>query len=80
VVGVITSVIPEPVRIAIRGYWESLKVTMKRLWSDETTEKAEMIGWGVEEAQERHEEKASTFATTLHLTRVESTSGATDTV
>ncbi|KAG9254593.1 uncharacterized protein F5Z01DRAFT_673748 [Emericellopsis atlantica] len=59
VVGVITSVIPEPVRIAIRGYWESAKVTMKRLWSKETTEKAEMVGWGVEEAQERHDEAAS---------------------
>lgn len=42
-------------------YWQYIKgVETKELGDDDITEKLEMVGWGVEEAQERNKEEAST--------------------
>lgn len=60
VVSAITSVVPEPIRIKIRGAWEALKSWGEEKLGKKTEEKVEMVGWGVEEAQERHDEEAST--------------------
>ena len=43
-------------------HWSSVKEAEKEeLGDDQISEKVEMAGWGVEEAQERHDEEASTF-------------------
>lgn len=60
VVSTITSVVPEPIRIQIRGMWEAAKDWVQEKMGKKTEQKVEMVGWGVEEAQERHDEEAST--------------------
>lgn len=59
VVSTVTSVVPEPIRIKFRGAWEATKQWGKDTFGKKTEEKVEMVGWGVEEAQERHDEEAS---------------------
>lgn len=61
VVSTIASVIPEPVRVKIRGYWEAFKNRGKEELQDQDQDKKDMVGWGVEQAQERYAEEASTF-------------------
>ena len=61
IVSTIASVIPESVRITVRGYWEAFKNRGKKELGEHEQEKVDMVGWGVEEAQERYEEKASQF-------------------
>lgn len=60
VVSTVTSVVPEPIRVQIRGAWEATKSWAQEKLGRKTEEKVEMVGWGVEEAQERHDEEAST--------------------
>jgi len=59
VVSTITSVVPEPIRVQIRGMWEAAKDWVQEKMGKKTEQKVEMVGWGVEEAQERHDEEAS---------------------
>jgi meiotically up-regulated gene 157 (Mug157) protein len=66
IVSTIASVIPESVRLTVRGYWEAFKNRGKKELGEHEQEKVDMVGWGVEEAQERYEEKAS-LATQLAL-------------
>ncbi|UNI20677.1 DUF1279 super [Purpureocillium takamizusanense] len=59
--------IPESVREAAHRYWSSIKsVETDKLGDDGITEKVEMAGWGVQEANERNKEEAS-LATQLAL-------------
>jgi hypothetical protein len=59
IVSTITSVVPEPIRVQIRSAWESVKAWGQEKLGKKNEEKVEMVGWGVEQAQERHEEEAS---------------------
>jgi hypothetical protein len=54
----------------VRGLWESLKEKYAEFTGDgKTTDKIEAVGrWGVEEAQERHDEEASK-SISAHTTR-----------
>lgn len=61
VVSTFTSVIPEPIRVKAREYWDAFKSKTQKEIPEEAGEKVEMAGWGVEEAQERHDEEASSF-------------------
>jgi len=52
--------IPESVRQKWHEYWQSIKSKeVETLGSDGISDKVEMAGWGVEEAQERNKEEAS---------------------
>lgn len=68
IVSTVASVVPESIRLRARGLWESLKEKYTEFTGDgKTTDKIEAVGrWGVEEAQERHDEEAS-LATQLAL-------------
>lgn len=60
IVSAISSVVPEPIRIKVRETWESVKDSLKGK-EEETDEMVKKVeGWGVEEAQERNAEEAST--------------------
>ena len=61
VVSTFTSVIPESIRVKARGYWDAFKSKTQKDLGEEAGETVEMAGWGVEEAQERHDEEASSF-------------------
>jgi hypothetical protein len=54
--------IPESVRQKWHEYWQSIKSKeVETLGSDGISDKVEMAGWGVEEAQERNKEEASEY-------------------
>ena len=68
IVSTVASVVPEPIRIRARELWaytrelwESLRKKDTEVTGDgQITAKAEAVGrWGVEQAQERHDEEAS---------------------
>ncbi|KAG6002936.1 hypothetical protein E4U21_002501 [Claviceps maximensis] len=60
VVSSVSQFIPEIVRQKWHEYWHSIKSTeIKTLGNDNFSDKAEMAGWGVEEAQQHHKEEAS---------------------
>ncbi|KAF7546938.1 hypothetical protein G7046_g9157 [Stylonectria norvegica] len=61
-------VIPESVQESWRNYWSSVKDAETETLGDdgEISEKVEMVGWGVEKAEERNREEAS-LATQLAL-------------
>ncbi|POR33643.1 Uncharacterized protein TPAR_06158 [Tolypocladium paradoxum] len=67
VVSTVSSMVPESVRQTTRKYWHSIqKGETQKLGDDGISEKVEMAGWGVQEAQERNKEEAS-LATQLAL-------------
>ncbi|KAK5987133.1 hypothetical protein PT974_11251 [Cladobotryum mycophilum] len=67
IVSKVGAIIPETVRDKISQYWHSLKNSeAQQLGDSQITDKAEMVGWGVEQAQERNKEEAS-LATQLAL-------------
>lgn len=57
-VSTITSVVPEPVRVKVREYWDALRDVFRKD-TGQSDDKAEADGWGVEEARERNREEAS---------------------
>ncbi|EGX96284.1 hypothetical protein CCM_00940 [Cordyceps militaris CM01] len=60
VVSTVSSFIPESIRQKWRGYWQSVKKTeTDTLGNGDVSETVEMMGWGVEKAQEHHNETAS---------------------
>ncbi|KAK6951021.1 hypothetical protein Daesc_007550 [Daldinia eschscholtzii] len=60
VVSNVSKLIPQSVRTRWREYREALKEAERESRGDtEISEKAEMAGWGVEEAEERHKAEAS---------------------
>lgn len=62
VVSNVKAMVPESVRQKGTEYWMWLKgVETKQTGDDDITDKLEMVGWGVEEAQERNNEDASMF-------------------
>ena len=69
VVSTVSSMVPESVRHATREYWHSIKnVETEKLGDDGISEKVEMAGWGVQEAQERNKEEASKSRSLVCLT------------
>jgi len=66
VISVFTSIIPEPIRVKAKEYWNAFKGKSEEEIGEGATEKVEMVGWGVDQAQERHDEEAS-LATQLAL-------------
>lgn len=61
------AMIPESVKEKWNGYWAAVKkVESEKMGDDEITDKVEMVGWGVEEAQQRNKEEASTYNPHLH--------------
>ncbi|RFU76673.1 peptide alpha-n-acetyltransferase [Trichoderma arundinaceum] len=66
VVSKVAKLIPESVREEWREYRASLKrEEQQHLGGSEISDKVEMVGWGVEQAQERNKEEASEFARRL---------------
>ena len=56
-----TNLIPDSIRKLWRENWAKIKKTEnKALGSDDVSETVEMMGWGVETAQEHDDEEAST--------------------
>ena len=54
--------IPESVRQKWHEYYQSMKnKEVETLGNDAISDKVEMAGWGVEEAQERNKEEASEY-------------------
>lgn len=69
VVSAVSSMVPESVRHTAREYWHSIKnVEAEKLGDDGISEKVEMAGWGVQEAQERNKEEASKLTPLFCLT------------
>ncbi|KJZ79652.1 hypothetical protein HIM_01121 [Hirsutella minnesotensis 3608] len=67
VVSNVAKVIPEPVKRKWNEYWHAIKdAEANTLGDDQISDKVEMAGWGVKEAQEKNEEEAS-LATQLAL-------------
>ncbi|KAJ6440432.1 peptide alpha-N-acetyltransferase [Purpureocillium lavendulum] len=67
VVSAVKSWVPDSVRETVHGYWRAIKsVETEKLGDDGISEKVEMAGWGVEEANQRNKEEAS-LATQLAL-------------
>lgn len=68
VVSGVSKVIPDSVRQKWRDYWQTVKdAEAEHLGGDDISEKVEMVGWGVEEAQVRNKEEASTCRLPLTL-------------
>ena len=62
VVSTVSNFIPESIRQKWRGYWQSVKKTeTDTLGNGDVSETVEMMGWGVEKAQEHHNETASKY-------------------
>lgn len=62
VVSAVSKFIPESVRTRWNEYRQSLKDEEEQhLGDNEISDKVEMVGWGVEKAQERNKEEASEF-------------------
>ncbi|KAG6004327.1 hypothetical protein E4U54_000550 [Claviceps lovelessii] len=60
VISSVSQFIPEIVRQKWHEYWHSIKSTeAETLGNDAISNKAEMAGWGVKEAQQHHKEEAS---------------------
>ncbi|KID87186.1 peptide alpha-N-acetyltransferase [Metarhizium guizhouense ARSEF 977] len=60
VVSTVKRFIPESVRQKWHEYWQSIKSKeVETMGNDNISDKVEMAGWGVEEAQERNKEEAS---------------------
>lgn len=60
VVSSVSQFIPETVRQKWHEYWRSVKsAEIETLGHDAISDKVEMAGWGVEEAQKHHKEEAS---------------------
>lgn len=60
VVSSVSQFIPETVRQKWHQYWHSVKsAEVETLGHDAISDKVEMAGWGVEEAQKHHKEEAS---------------------
>lgn len=64
IVSAIGSIIPESIRQGSKDLWQKVwqafkKTEQDELGNDQVSEKVEMVGWGVEEAQERNKEDAS---------------------
>ncbi|PHH64101.1 hypothetical protein CDD81_4976 [Ophiocordyceps australis] len=67
IVSAIKNVVPDSVRESATQFWNSIrKQESKELGDDTISEKVEMAGWGVQEAQQRNDEEAS-LATQLAL-------------
>jgi hypothetical protein len=70
VVSGVAKFIPESVRTQWNEWRQSLKGEEKsHLGSNEISDKVEMVGWGVEQAQERNKEEASKFGRKKKKTR-----------
>ncbi|OAA76935.1 hypothetical protein LEL_06619 [Akanthomyces lecanii RCEF 1005] len=60
VVSTVSQFIPDSIRQKWRDYWQSVKKTESdTLGNGDVSETVEMMGWGVEKAQEHHDEEAS---------------------
>ena len=69
VVSTVSGMIPEGVRHKASEYWHSMKhAETEKLGNDGISEKVEMAGWGVQEAQERNKEEASKSTPDVCLT------------
>ena len=56
----VKTVIPDSVRQKFHEVWSSLKKKeTEHLCNDDVSDAVEMVGWGVEKAQERNQEEAS---------------------
>ncbi|KAF4507986.1 hypothetical protein G6O67_004424 [Ophiocordyceps sinensis] len=67
IVSNVKAIIPESARQKWHEYWHAVREAEKQqLGKDDISDKVEMAGWGVREAQERNEEEAS-LATQLAL-------------
>lgn len=61
----VSAYIPESIRQKWREYWKSVKKTESdTLGNGDVSETVEMMGWGVEKAQEHHDEAASKHSRT----------------
>lgn len=66
VISSVSQFIPEIVRQKWHEYWHSIKSTeAETLGNDAISNKAEMAGWGVKEAQQHHKEEASMYTSRL---------------
>ncbi|KAJ3488075.1 hypothetical protein NLG97_g6269 [Lecanicillium saksenae] len=60
VVSAVSNFIPDSIRQKWRDYWQSVKKTESdTLGNEDVSEAVEMMSWGVEKAQEHHNEEAS---------------------
>ena len=70
VVSTVSSIIPDSIREKWRDSWKSVKKTESdALGNENVSDTVEMVSWGVERAQEQHNEEASkylSFASSLH--------------
>lgn len=67
VVSAVAKFIPESVRTQWNEWRQSLKSEEKQhLGSTDISDKVEMVGWGVEQAQERNKEEASELEPRKH--------------
>ncbi|KAG5928561.1 hypothetical protein E4U42_000431 [Claviceps africana] len=66
VVSSVSQFIPQIIRQTWHEYWHSKNTEVETLGNDEISDKAEMAGWGVAEAQQHHKEEASTYITSQH--------------
>lgn len=58
----VKQLIPESIRQKWHEWWHSIKdAETEKLGNDHISDKVEMAGWGVKQAQEQHAEEASTF-------------------
>ena len=61
----VSTIVPEQVRAKASEWWQSLKSTEEQeLGNGDITDAAEMAGWGVQKAQARASEEASTSSLT----------------
>ncbi len=65
----VSQFIPESIRQKWRDYWQSVKKTeADTLGNGDVSETVEMMGWGVEKAQENHDEAASKYRSAFFVT------------
>ena len=69
VVSTFTSIIPETVRMETKKYYRQNREAVKKFCGHEEEKVAP--GWGVEEADQRHREDASTFEPRVDIGREE---------